>query len=254
MVTRASGRVLHITLARPEVRNALDWESLDALSVALARLDADEDLWVGVLTGSGEQAFCVGADLKKLPGQAAAQAQRGIAVPPTPLSGHAPSKPVVCALNGDALGGGLELALGCDLRLAADHAVLGLPEARWSLVPAGTGTWRLPREVGTSRALAMMLQGTTISAATASSWGLLWAVVPGERLGDETAAVVDRILQCGPLATRAIKRLVSDASTSSLTAALKAEHSALANLQSTLDVQEGISAFTERRAPAWVGR
>ena len=254
MTAQASGRVLHITLARPAVRNALDWESLEALSSALTRLDADEDLWVGVLTGSGSEAFCVGADLKKLPAQAAAHAQRGIAVPPTPLSGHAPSKPLVCALNGDALGGGLELALGCDLRLAAEHAVLGLPEARWSLVPGGSGTWRLPREVGSSRALALMLQGITISAATASSWGLLCAVVPADRLEDETAAVVERILRCGPLATRAIKRLVADASTSSLAVALEAERSALASLQSTDDAREGITAFTEHRAPAWTAR
>lgn len=252
--TEVAGRVLRITLARPAVGNALDWESLEALSSALVRLDADEELWVGVLTGSGGKAFCVGADLKKLPGQAAAHAQRGIPVPSTLLSGHVPVKPVVCAMNGDALGGGLELALGCDLRLAADHASMGLPEAVWSLVPAGSGTWRLPHAVGSSRALALMLQGTTISAATACSWGLLCAVVPADRLEEETAAVVERILRCGPLATRAIKRLVADASTTSLPVAIRAEQAALAALQATRDAQEGIAAFAERRVPAWAAR
>jgi len=254
VITEVADRVLRITLARPKVRNALDWESLQELSRALARLDADEDLWVGVLTGSGDDAFCVGADLKKLPTQAAEHAQRGESVPPTPLSGHTPSKPLLCALNGDALGGGLELALGCDVRLAAEHVALGLPEARWSLVPAGSGTWRLPREIGRSRALDLMLQGGTISAATACSWGLVGAVVPREQLEDQTEEVVERILRCGPLAVRAIKQLVAEAATLSLSEALDAEHRALAQLQATQDFREGISAFSEHRAPKWIAR
>jgi enoyl-CoA hydratase/carnithine racemase len=254
VVIARDGHVLRITLNRPEARNALDWESLQSLSSALHQLDHDDELWIGLLTGTGEKSFCAGADLKKLPQQVAEHAAAGAAPPLTPLTGLWVDKPLVCAVNGDALGGGLELALGCDVRLAAEHAVLGLPEARWSLVPAGTGTWRLPREIGRSRATALMMTGRSITATTAAAWGLIDTVAPAAELEKATEALLGSMLDNGPLALRAIKRLVHDAEGRSLGEGVAAEQQAIATLQASADAQEGLLAFLERRTPVWQAR
>src|SRR5207245_2480497 len=153
--------------------------------------------------------FCVGADLKRLPTEVASHAAIGRGLPPTPLSGLELTKPVICAVNGDALGGGFELALGFDLRIAAEGARFGFPEARWSLVPAGGGTYRLPRLIGAARTLELMLTGEPISAWQALGWGLVQRVVPAEDLEAATERLVEAILQVGPLAARAIKALVN---------------------------------------------
>jgi enoyl-CoA hydratase/carnithine racemase len=250
----ADGRVLRISLDRPEARNALDWESLEALSAAMVQLDTDDDLWIGVLTGTGDKTFCAGADLKKLPGEIAEQRAKGHSPPPTPLTGAWVKKPLVCALNGDALGGGLELALGCDVRVAADHVLLGLPEARWSLIPAGSGTWRLPREIGKSRAISMMMTGSSVPASTGVKWGLIHSMVPGRDLQIATDEIVASILACGPLAVREIKRLVHEGESRSLAEGIVAEQRAIEVLQTSGDVGEGLMSFIERRAPEWKGR
>lgn len=250
----ARDHVLRMTLNRPEQRNCLDLDMLEGLAVALARLADDDDVWVGLVTGTGQESFCAGADLKKLPGEVATLLASGGQLPATFLSGLELDKPVVAAINGDALGGGLELALGADLRIVADHALLGLPESRWSLVPAGGGTWRLPRVIGESRALSMMLTARPITAEVAVAWGLADQAVTADQLATATDATVDSLLAVGPLAARAIKALTRASRRRSLLEAVGAEQVALAELQASADVAEGLTAFFERRTPVWQGR
>lgn len=254
ITVETSGRVLRMTLDRPADCNALDWHMLEGLSDALDRLEQDDDLWVGVLTGTGEQSFCSGADLKRLLPQVAEKRAEGIGLPTTMLTGRYVDKPLVCAINGDALGGGLELVLGCDIRIAAAHATFGLPEGRWGFVPAGGGTQRLPHLIGAGRALEMMLTAQPIDATIAHSWGLLHRVVPGDALIEETEQVIENICAVAPLAARAIKRLVVGGTHSMLDSGLHAEQVAVAELQSSYDAAEGLRAFAERRNPAWQGR
>ena len=161
-------------------------------------------------------------------------------------------KPLLCAINGDALGGGLELALACDMRIAADHVRLSLPEARVGLIPAGGATYRLPQLIGRGHALRMMLTGEPVSATEAFAWGLVDRVVPSDDLKTATGEWIDTILRSAPLAVQAIKELV-DAS-SPATDALAAEAAAIARIQRTADAAEGPLAFRERRAPVWCGR
>jgi enoyl-CoA hydratase/carnithine racemase len=249
----AEGRVLRIRLNRPQARNCLDWETLEELHAAVVRLRDDNDLWVGVVTGTGDEAFCTGADLKKLPMQIAEKQAAGISVPETLMTGLDPGKPLVCAINGDALGGGLEIALACDLRICADHAKLGLPEARWSLIPAGGGTQRLPRLIGATRALELMLTATPVSAEQALSWGLVNQVVPSADLANASAAMVERLLAVGPLASRAIRRLVREGADLPLVESLAQEAAAATVLMQSADAAEGVTAFAQRRPPAWTG-
>lgn len=247
-------RVLCIELNRPAVGNALDWETLEALHRAFSRLNEDEGLWAGVLTAAGDGTFCVGADLKKLPKQAAEKRNEGIAPPDTIMHGLRVRKPLVCAITGDALGGGLELALACDLRIAADHVRLSLPEARVGLIPAGGATYRLPRLIGRGRALRMMLTGESVGAAEALEWGLVDQVVPKADLEAAVGRWIDTVLRSAPLAVQAIKELVDAAATATPADALTAEAAASARVMRTADAAEGPLAFRERRAPVWSGR
>lgn len=245
-------RALHIQLNRPTVGNALDWATLEGLRRAFTRLNEDERLWAGVLTAAGDNMFCAGADLKRLPQQVAEKLKQGIAPPDTIMHGLRVRKPVLCGLNGDALGGGLELALACDMRIAADHVRLALPEARVGLIPAGGATYRLPQLIGRGHALRMMLTGEPISATEAFEWGLVDRVVPKGDFDETIGEWIDTILRSAPLAVQAIKELV-DAS-SSAPATLEAEAAAIARIQRTADAAEGPLAFRERRAPVWCGR
>jgi enoyl-CoA hydratase/carnithine racemase len=252
--TELREHALWITLDRPDALNALDWATLEELAVAWDRVDDDDEVWLAVLTGAGDT-FCVGADLLSLPAESAARAERGeSAVPPMPFRDRRARKPMLAAINGDALGGGLELALACDLRIVASHARLGLPEARWSAVPAAGGTQRLPRTIPLGLALEMMLVGDPIDAEQARAAGLVNRVVQAADLLDTTSAVVARILENAPLATRAIKQAVYDGLEQGAAVGLQLEQRALFELQGTADYRDGITAFAERRRPVWQGR
>jgi enoyl-CoA hydratase/carnithine racemase len=254
VVVTERGRTLYIQLNRPGVGNALDWATLEGLQRAFTRLNGDEDLWAGVLTAAGDTVFCTGADLKTLPRQVAEKQKQGIAPPDTIMHGFRVRKPLLCALNGDAFGGGLELALACDMRIAADHVRLALPEARVGVIPAGGATYRLPQLIGRGHALRMMLTGEQISATEAFAWGLVDRVVPKGEFDEAISGWVDTILRSAPLAVQAIKELVDTASSIPATTALKAEAAAIAHIQRTADAAEGSRAFRERRAPKWCGR
>lgn len=245
---------LHIQLNRPTARNALDWATFEGLHQAFTRLNEEDRLWAGVLTGAGDTTFCAGADLKILPQQVAEKRQQGIALPDTIMHGLRVRKPLLCALNGDAYGGGLELALACDMRIAADHVRLALPEARVGLIPAGGATYRLPWLIGQGNALQMMLTGEPVTAGDALASGLVDRVVAKGELVGAVGEWIEAILRSAPLAVQAIKKLVDASSATRARDAVAAEAAAIARIQGTADAAEGTRAFRERRVPTWSGR
>ncbi len=254
VVVTERDRALYIQLNRPTAGNALDWAALEGLHRAFTRLNEDEGLWAGVLTAAGDTMFCAGADLKTLPRQVAEKQKQGIPPPDTIMHGLRVRKPLLCALNGDAYGGGLELALACDMRIAADHVRLALPEARVGVIPAGGATYRLPQLIGKGYALRMMLTGEPVTATDAFGWGLVDRVVARGELDGAICAWIDTIRRSAPLAVQAIKELVDASSSTSTQAALEAEAAAIARVLRTADAAEGSLAFRERRAPVWCGR
>lgn len=245
--------LLTIRINRPEVRNAFDWQTLELLEGAFARLEADDDLWFGVLTATGAEAFCAGADLKTLPAESAARRREGINPPDTIMHGQRVSKPLICAVNGVAYGGGVELAIACDMRIAAAHASFALPEAQVGMIPAGGATYRLPGLIGEGRALQMMLTGKAVDSTTALEWGLVDQVVASEDLPRATAELVDQLRRSAPMSARTIKRLVAAGRHLTRGEAIRAEAEALMAVQTSADAAEGLAAFREKRPPQWSG-
>ncbi len=247
-----------LTLNRPEALNAFTPEVLDLLDAYLTRAEHAPDVRVLVLTGSGEKAFCVGADLKarqqELAGAEpshdpfAARVQR--------VFGHIEglSRPVIAAINGYALGGGLELALTADLRVAAEEARFGFPEAKVGSMPGAGGTQRLPRVVGPSRAKELMFVADHIDAAEAHRIGLVNRVVSRADLMAKTLDLARVIGSRAPLALAAIKRSVDRAGGEERERGLAFEGAQFAAVRTSEDRKEGIAAFLEKREPHFVGR
>jgi enoyl-CoA hydratase len=253
VVVERDGAVATVTIDRPEARNALDAETLDALGSAFAALDADRSLRAVVLTGAGDRAFVAGADIKAMlgldEGGARAFAQRGQSVADRI---EALAVPVIAAVNGFALGGGCELALACDFIYAARTAKLGLPEVSLGVVPGFGGTQRLPRRIGRARAAELIYTGRVIDAEEALRIGMVNAIVDAAELLPRARAVAAEIAARGPLAVAAAKRALREGADRALPAAL--ERAAFAALFSTEDQKEGMRAFVEKRPPAWSAR
>jgi E-phenylitaconyl-CoA hydratase len=247
--------VATVTLNRPEVMNAIDPQMEGELADCWRRLDADDAVRAVVVTGAGEKAFCAGADLKAsaVP-EASYAAQAFGAGDDSVIAGLVTEKPVICAINGYALGGGLELALACDIRLAAPQARLGLPEVKVGTMPGAGGTQRLPRTVGASDAMLMLLTGDWIDATEALRLGLVSRIVPAETLVQDARALATKIAANAPLSVRAIKRVVRDGQALPLGEAIRLERLAWGLLRDTEDRMEGRRAFREKRAPNYVGR
>jgi enoyl-CoA hydratase len=238
-----------LTLSRPEARNALNTALLEALAVALTRLGDDEGCRAVVLAGAGGH-FAAGADLGEIEAKTAAEGAAD------PRKGHwatirAFPKPLVAAVDGFALGGGLELALMADCLVLGATARLGLPETNLGLMSGAGGTQRLTALVGRARAMRMVLTGEVIDASTALAWGLAGWLADGEAL-PEAEALAARLAGRAPLALRAAKRAVVTAAEGSLDFA--GERAAFEALLDTGDKAEGIRAFRERRAPEFTGR
>ena len=252
----AADRVATITLNRPEALNSLDPESLFELNDAFQRANAEAEVRVVILTGTGGKAFCTGSDLKKTmpPKESFAELTFGRPKWLYPFAGMEIDKPTICAVNGYALAGGMELALACDIRIASTNAQFGQSEVRVGSIPAAGGTQRLPRMIGRSDAMLMMLTGNSISAEEALRIGLVSRIVPPGDLIAVAREIALRIAENAPLAVRAVKRLVGDGMDMPLFAAIQAEQFALGLLRDSEDRLEGRRAFQEKRKPNYQGR
>jgi E-phenylitaconyl-CoA hydratase len=251
----ASDQIATITLNRPEAMNSLDPETLAAVNDAFQRANRDDVIRVVILTGAGDRAFCTGSDLKKTmpPKESFAEIAFGKNALFYPFAGVDIDKPVICAVNGYALAGGMELALASDIRIASSNAEFGQSEVRVGSIPAAGGTQRLPRMVGRSDAMLMMLTGDRIDADTALRIGLVSRVVALRELRDTARQIAKRIADNAPLAVRAVKRLVRDGLDMPLVAAIQSEQYALGLLRDTQDRLEGRRAFQEKRPAQFRG-
>lgn len=257
-------RVVVITIDRPEALNALDVSSMSKLRECLLRFREDERAHVAVLTGAGDRAFCTGADLKRTLPPASGFAtgyfssfedsmERGVYTRALSVDALALHKPVIAAVNGHALGGGMEIAMACDLRIASTAATFGLTEARWATVPALGGTSRLLRAVPRASAMKMLLTGDRIEAEEAHRIGLVSDLYEPSDLVDAAVALAERIASNGPLAVRAVKEITRRADNLPLSEAVELEQVMWGLLRDTSDRIEGRRAFTEKRPPHYTG-
>ena len=251
----ATPPVARLELARPEKHNALNRDTLAELDGLLARLRQVAGLRAVILTGAGDRAFSAGADIAELaaldPGAALELSRSGSRV----FSALAAFPvPVIAAINGLALGGGLELALACAVRIASDTARLGQPEVRLGLIPGYGGTQRLARLLGPGPALRLLLTGDAIAAAEALRLGLVSEVVPAARLLDAAEACAARIAANAPLAVQYCLQAVRAGAAVGLEPALEIESQLFALARATEDAQEGMRAFLEKRAPEFQAR
>jgi dehydration protein DpgD len=254
------GHVAYVTLNRPGVLNALDSRTHTELGMVWDEFERDDSVWVGVLTGAGRRSFSTGQDLKEL-----AVRTRNGAQPSSLGSNGGPgaprlterfnlSKPLIARVNGFALGGGFELALSCDIIVAAEQALFAFPEARLGLIPGAGGALRLPRQMGSRTAMGYLLTGRRMSARRAFELGLVNEVVDLEDLDAAVTAWVDDLLACAPLAVRAIKEIATHATNRALQEAFSEDYHWERLRRLSSDTREGPLAFVEKRPPRWEGR
>ena len=246
------GHIARLTLQSPQTGNAIDLEMARELGDACARIAQNDEVWVVVLAAAGEGVFSSGGNLTdSAPGLGLEP------LVPSKLASDAVAAldtPVIAAIDGDALGGGLELALACDLRLASERARFGLPEVSYGLIPGGGGTQRLPRIVGKGKALEMVLTGDPIGAWEAYRVGLVHRVVPTAELSAEVEGLAQHLASKGPIALRYSKEAIAKGLDMTLGQGLRLEADLSFLLQTTEDRSEGIRAFLEKRQADFKGR
>lgn len=256
------GRIAYVTMNRPEVRNALHAAANAEMRDAFERFRDDDQAWVAILTGAGDKAFSAGNDLRAT---AERNASRTDELSPqrhagAPLGGITSDfncdKPLIAAVNGYALGGGFELALSCDVIVAADTARFGLPEPRVGLVAAAGGMHWLPRHLPLKLAMGLMLTGRQLTAAEAAAFGLVNEVVPLADLRGAADRWAAQMLECSPVSLRITKRCVQAGLGRSVAEAMQDDRASgrLAELFSSQDAKEGPLAFAEKRPPRWQAR
>jgi E-phenylitaconyl-CoA hydratase len=251
-----SGGTALITIDRPQARNAIDPADNEALADAFRELDRRDDCRVGVLTGAGEVAFCAGADLRRLiplrRQEALDKAPQG-----TSFGGitrdFRVSKPLIAAINGYCLAGGLELALACDIRICVEHATFALTEVKWGLIPGGGGTQRLTRAVPLAWANRMILTGERIDSQTSLRIGLVTDVLAPSDLISEAMRLAELISKNGPRAVVAAKQVIYEGLDLTLLEGLRLERSTFESVVQSADAEEGYRAFSEKRKPSFTG-
>jgi enoyl-CoA hydratase len=254
LVLEKHDRVAIITINRPEKRNALNIKTREEGAALLEELRNDSSVGVVVFTGAGEKAFIAGADIAEFAGRTAIM-QRDVMTARSLFTAiDTFPKPVIAMINGFCLGGGCELALACDIRIASENAQFGQPEINLGIIPGGGGTQRLTRLVGEGKAMELILGGEFIDAKTAHAIGLVNHVVPVDQLKAKTMEIAQRIASKSPIALQLAKEAVKIASRSNLDEGLRREVDLFALCFSTEDKNEGVSAFLERRDPVFKGR
>jgi enoyl-CoA hydratase/carnithine racemase len=250
------GHVAVFTIARPERMNSLSRATLLALGKATREAISNPSVRAIVVTGAGQKAFCAGADLKERQGMSENDIRVQVELYRSELGPLDRSpKPVIAAINGVAFGGGLELALVCDLRVAAAHAELALPETTLGIIPGAGGTQRLPRVVGEARAKELILLGRRISAHDALAWGLVNRVTPKDTdLLTDVLAYIEPIANGAPIAQAAALEAVDRASHTSIELGLELEKVSYDKVLVSEDRREALQAFAEKRKPAFKGR
>jgi enoyl-CoA hydratase/carnithine racemase len=246
---KKEGRIAIFTINRPEAMNALNVETVRELHEAMLDFRDDPELWVGIITGAGERAFCAGADIKDWLPFNKEHRYDPWSAPPSIMRGIELWKPLIAAINGLALGGGLEMALACDIRIAAENARLGTPEVTLGLIPLWGGTQRLPRMVPWCKAAEILLMGKPVDAQEAYRIGLINKVVPQAEVMATAREWAQVICQAGPLAVRAAKEAMISGYNLTLEDGLRLENSLGAYLYGTEDFTEGTKAFVEKRKP-----
>jgi enoyl-CoA hydratase/carnithine racemase len=247
VIFEKDGPVAHVTINRPERLNACDFETYRRLTEIWTEFGDDPTLRVAIFTGTGDRAFCAGSDIKS--NYVEKIGMEGARTPyPVMLE---LTKPIIAGINGHANGGGLEQALACDIRVAAEHAQFGLGEVRLGWLPGGGGTQRLPRLIPLGRALEMLYTGKRIDAHEALRLGLVDYVVPMAQLMSKCEEIAAEICKSAPLAIQKIKEVALRGLDLPLAGGLRLERDAYEWLTKTQDASEGARAFAEKRAPVW---
>ena len=244
-----------ITLNRPEALNAFSKEVIEEVLQALEDVKNDENIRAVVLTGAGEKAFSAGADIKTMKGMNALKA-RELSLMGEKLcyAFERLEKPVIAAINGFALGGGLEVAMSCDLRIASETARMGQTEINIGLIPGWGGTQRLTRLIGKTKAKELVFTGKIIDAKTAEQLGIVNMVVPADKFKETVRQFALELAQKAPVALKVAKALIDKGSDMGLDAALALEREGFGVVGSSEDLQEGVAAFTEKRKPTFKGK
>jgi enoyl-CoA hydratase/carnithine racemase len=246
---QTDGHVATITINRPEAYNAIDVQTLKQFREAMLTFRENEDAWVGIITGAGDKAFSAGADIAETLPYMKSIRGKPWEMPDTPLQYMEIYKPLIAVVNGAALGGGLEIMLICDIRIAAEHARFGSPEVNLGLIPGWGATQRLPREIPRAKASEILLSGKPINAQEALRIGLVNEVVPRAEVIARARKWAEELCQVGPLALRAAKEAIIRGYSLPLNEGIKLEAALFEYLLGTEDFTEGSTAFLQKRKP-----
>ncbi|MCZ6726507.1 MAG: enoyl-CoA hydratase-related protein [Acidobacteria bacterium] len=254
LLVERDGRVAILTINRPDKLNALNTEVRDAAVKILGELAEDDGVGVVVITGAGEKSFIAGAEIGEFEGRTPFDQRDAMSSPRIfDLMASFP-KPVIAMINGFCLGGGCELAMSCDIRVAADSARFGQPEIKLGLIPGGGGTQRMPRLIGTGQTMRLMLTGDMIPAAEAKEIGLVEIVHPAAELREKTLELAHKIAAKSPLTLKIAKEAIRAAERLPIEDGITYERDLFCLVFSTEDKAEGVKAFLEKRPAEWKGR